>query len=156
VRVGVHEARKGEEAPAVEDFARVARRDLRCHEREAAVLDAEVDPLDRGLPGPHDAHVLHDQIERRHTIATASISMRSSGCASLLTSTIVEAGPLGPKNSSRRVRNWTPRAESFSRVRASGAKVSSGLTAACRNSLRYRPDGRGALPRQIGFPGDSR
>ena len=76
VRVGVHEARKGEEAPAVEDFARVARRDLRCHEREAAVLDAEVEALDRELPRPHDADVLHDQIERRHTIAMASISMR--------------------------------------------------------------------------------
>ena len=74
--VSVYDAGKGQQPPAVEHAARLARRDVRSDDREPPVLDAEIEPLDRGLPGPDDAHVLDDEIERRHTIAMASISMR--------------------------------------------------------------------------------
>ena len=76
MRVGVDHAGEREQSTAVEDLARLARRDLRREEGEASVFDAEVESLHRGRSRAHDAHVLDDEVERRHTTAIASISIR--------------------------------------------------------------------------------
>ena len=64
VHVRVHEARKREPVLPVHDLVRLLRPEVRREPRELAVLDADVEQVDRGPVRPDDADVLDDEVER--------------------------------------------------------------------------------------------
>ena len=68
MHVRIDAAGKGQMVLAVEDLLRLPGRELGRETADLAVLDADVEAIDRGLVGTDDASILDDEIEQfRHS-----------------------------------------------------------------------------------------